>query len=112
MKKILFLIFIFHLSFPVCANQIYDAEWCQKNGGTIEFDTNYNINFNCTTLSVFSISYIEKIYNIVCIPCYSSILKNKEPLFLKLVGETENTASTMFDKYNFKMTESDLVRYI
>ena len=98
----------------LCAHShnVYDAEWCRNNGGTIEFDANYNIDFNCTTLSVFSTSYIEKIYNIVCIPSYSSILKNKEPLFLKLVAETESGVSDMFDEYNFKMTESDLVRYI
>ena len=112
MKKIiiLFAFLIFQLS--AFSYHIVDAEWCRKNGGSIEFDINYNIDFNCTTLNVFSTPYIENIYNIVCIPCYSSIMKNKEPLFLKLVGELENNQSTIFDRYNFKMTENELVRYI
>ncbi len=114
MKLNAFFTFILILLFntQAFAYQIYDAEWCRNNGGSVEFDIDYNINFNCTTINIFSTPYVEKIYNIVCLPCYSSILKNKEPMFLKLVGEPENATSTMFDKYNFKMTESDLVRYI
>ncbi|MDO5438192.1 MAG: hypothetical protein Q4F80_08360 [bacterium] len=111
MKK--FLLFLLLLFMPASfAYEIYDAAWCRQNGGTIEFDFDYNINFNCLTNDIKAVPYIKNVYNIVCIPYFSSILKNEEPLFLKLVSDQENNGKTMFDEYNWKITEDELVRYI
>lgn len=94
------------------AEIIYDAEWCRKNGGVIEFDFEYNINFNCLTNDIKAVPYIKKLYNIICTPYFSSISVNKSPIFLKLVSDQENERKTMFDEFNWKITEDELVRYI
>ena len=109
-----FFIFICCLFLPLKAfsYEIYDADWCRKNGGVIEFDINQNINFNCITLDFKTTPYIKEVYNILCIPYYSSIMNNKEPLFLKLVYGFENKESSIFDTYNWKITENELLRYI
>lgn len=111
-KSFLILILLFFISLSSFAHQVYDAEWCRKNGGKIEFDVNRNIRFNCITLDIFAAPYIEKIYNIVCIPYTASIIRNETPLFLKLVNSYESGVSTMFDEFNYKMTENEFIRYI
>ncbi len=111
--KIFFILSIFMLtSANAFSHSSFDAQWCRENGGKIEFDLNYNINFNCTTVDINSTPYIEKLYDIICIPCFSSILKKKNPVFLKLISNFENNAATFFDEYNFKITENELIRYI
>jgi len=57
-------------------------------------------------------SYAEKIYNTVCIPYSALIYKNKEPLFLKILNNFERETSTIFDEFNYKITENEFVKYI
>ena len=104
---------LFLLSTNFCLGvEIYDAKWCILNGGKIEFKFNHDINFNCITNDITSPTYIEKIYNIVCIPYLSSITNNENPLFLKIVGNYQNSKTSILDDYNFKITENELIRYI
>ncbi len=108
MKKIF--IFLF-LVFPV-ACFAHDVDWCQKNGGQIEFNLNCSAVLNCVLQDIYNTPYIKEIYNIVCIPCFSSITRNETPKFLKLVSEGENLNEGLFDEFNYKTTENELIRYI
>ncbi len=95
------------------ASVINDGSWCQKNGGKIEFNQNYKLITNCITNDIYAPSYQKKLYNIICTPYFSSLKNDEEPLFLKVVSNQQNlTDGTIFDKYNYKTTENELVRYI
>ena len=108
MKKLFTFIFLFYSS--VCF--AYDFDWCQKNGGRLEFNFNYSTRFNCVTDDIYNTPYVKEIYDIVCIPCFSSVTKNENPKFLKLVSEGIIINESMFDEYNYKTTENELIRYI
>lgn len=112
MKKFFILICLLFLVNKGFCYEIYDATWCRKNGGIIEFDINQNINFNCIMLDFKKTPYIKEVYNIICIPYYSSIMNNKEPVFLKMVGDIENKKNSIFDKFDWKITENELLRFI
>lgn len=66
----------------------------------------------CLYEQMKNLPYVVKIYNIVCIPCYSSMIEEKEPLFLKLVNSEDPESKGIFDEYNYKTSENELVRYI
>ncbi len=92
--------------------EIYDAKWCVLNGGKIKFDFNHNINFDCITNDITTISYIENIYNIICTPFLSSITNNEKPMFIKIIEDYQNSKTTKLENYNFKITRNELIRYI
>lgn len=104
MKKILtFLI----LCAAPCVFAI-DSKWCLANGGVV----NLQITNSCMIFDINSTTFVNKIYDIVCIPYLSSILNNRKTLFLKLISNQENPIQTYLDEYNWKISKEELIKYI
>lgn len=100
------------ISNSALALEIYDAQWCRKNGGTIEFDSEYNISFNCITYDVFNPPYAKRVYRAICTPYLSSVLNNETPQEIKLVGKYENRGVSILDEYNWRITENELTGHV
>lgn len=97
------------LSFASCTFAA-DYSWCLANGGKVDLTQNKS----CIMYDTDEEYYSNKIYDTLCIPYLSSILKNKEVVFLKLVGEQEkiNKKENFLDTYNWKITKGDIFKYI
>jgi len=97
------------LTFASCA-YASDYSWCLANGGKIDLAQNKS----CITYDTGDEYYSNKIYDTLCIPYLSSILRNKEVLFLKLVGGYEriNSKENILDKYSWKINKGDIYKYI
>lgn len=105
MRKILLIVCLIFFILPSFAN---DNTWCVENGGVIDI----NLNNACVTHMAYDVSYIKKIYNVLCIPFLSSVMNNEPVVFLKLVTSYQNEKEDIFDEYNWKITQYELVKYI
>ena len=108
MKKISIFLALFLISNSVFAYEMYDAVWCRKNGGEVEFDSMYNINFNCTTKDKYETPFAKKVYQALSIPMCSAILNQNTPVFLEILCDCEVLRYGFLDKFLFKITSSDL----
>lgn len=102
MRKILLLFIVFLFALPSFASNLIDwNSFCEKEYQKV-CPNSFNPNF----------SYENNIYEILCIPYLSSLVRGKQPLFIKLVSEHENINNGMFDEYNWKISQDELVKYI
>ncbi len=100
MKKILVLICLILLQAPSYASEYIFIDKCSEPYLT------------CLANKMKKLPYAQKIYSIVCTPYYSSFMNNREPLFLKVVNVENPESQTLFDEYEYKTSEIDIVRYI